>query len=140
MYLTCIIKVTLKVTFGKNRVSVNHLRSGKWIDLLYQDKPSFAWKAMKNITYMIAISTTIFYCIIISARTTDNIFNENDNWFIFYSAFSYWNKMPLDLDGHVSTLHFKVSILVWNSFDSYPRFYYRCLSTEKTLLYDMWLK
>lgn len=59
---------------------------------------------MQNSTYMIAISLAIFYRIIISARTTDNIVNENDNWFIFYSAFSYWNKMPLDLDGHVSTL------------------------------------
>lgn len=59
---------------------------------------------MQNSTYMIAISIAIFYRIIISARTTDNIVNENDNWFIFYSAFSYWNKMPLDLDGHVSTL------------------------------------
>lgn len=130
MYLTCIIKVTLKVTFGKK---------GCLLIICVAGNASTCY-IMQNSTYMIAINIAIFYRIIISARTTDNIFNENDNWFIFYSAFSYWNKMPLDLDGHVSTLHFKVSILVWNSFDSYPRFYYRCLSTEKTLLYDMWLK
>lgn len=140
MYLTCTIKVTLKVTFGKKGCLLIICVAGNASTCYIKISHPFAWKAMKNITFMIAISTTIFYCIIISARTTDNIFNENDNWFIFYSAFSYWNKMPLDLDGHVSTLHFKVSILVWNSFDSYPRFYYRCLSTEKTLLYDMWLK
>lgn len=53
---------------------------------------------------MIVISLVIFYCIIILVWIIDNIVNENDNWFIFYLVFLYWNKMLLDFDGYVSIL------------------------------------